>query len=62
MGRASGPVRIAYDLADRTIDCSEMYEHLQHSGGTILYCDECGKRLGRTDEACDFEEDRWPSM
>lgn len=46
-----------YDLAYRTVDYSAMHADLTYRGGAIIYCQNCGKRLGRVEDAGDFEED-----
>lgn len=56
-GRASGAVYVVYDLDDRTVDLSMMYDDVDVRGGTILYCQGCGKRLGRVEDAGDFRKD-----
>lgn len=55
--QAGGAVRVMYDLAYRTVDYSAMHADLTYRGGAIIYCQNCGKRLGRVEDAGDFEED-----
>lgn len=56
-GSASGPISVSYDLADRTVSYRDMHESITYRSGTILYCQSCGKRLGRVEDAGDFRED-----
>lgn len=55
--RASGPATVVYDLDARSVDYSAMHESLTYRGGSILYCAECEKRLGRVEDTEDFEEE-----
>lgn len=54
--RASGPATVVYDLDARSVDYSTMHESLTYRGGTILYCQNCGRRFGRVEDAGDFNE------
>lgn len=54
--RPIGTVSVRYDLESRTFDCDGMFEGLDFRGGSVLYCDECGKRLGRREDAEGFRE------
>lgn len=53
-----GTVSVLYDLEERTADYSIMYDGLRYRGGSILYCEECGRRIGRVEDAGDFEDRR----
>ncbi len=55
--RAMGPVHVYYDLDARTIDWSRMHDVICYRGGAILYCVDCGKRIGRIEDAVDFRDE-----
>lgn len=53
--RAEGLVTVRYDLAARAIDYSSMWDGLDTVYGKYLYCDNCGKRIGKEADATDFK-------
>ncbi len=53
--RPEGRVNIRYDLAGRAIDFSCMWGSLTTTAGKYLYCMDCGRRIGRVEDATDFK-------
>lgn len=60
--RVEGSVIVVYDLGKRKIDYSSMYKNLQTTGGKLLYCSNCDKRIGRVEDAIDFYGEEWKSV
>lgn len=54
--RPVGSVQVQYDLKSRTYDCDGMFDNLDFRGGSILYCCDCDKRIGRKEDAEGFHE------
>ncbi|MBG9730826.1 hypothetical protein ABD87_15050 [Lysinibacillus sphaericus] len=42
---------------DYAEDQTEMYSHLQHSGGKIAYCTQCDKRIGKSENLISGKEE-----
>lgn len=45
-----------YDLETREISYEYLHDCIKYCGGTVLYCSECGRRLGSISDAYDFKE------
>lgn len=54
--RLTGTGAIFYDLEERTYDAQCLHDSVKYVGGTVLYCSECGRRLGSISDAYDFKE------
>ena len=54
--RLTGTGSILYDLEERTFDPRCLHDSAKYIGGTVLYCNECGRRLGLISDAYDFKE------
>lgn len=54
--RLTGAGAIFYDLEERTFDAQCLRDSIKYVGGTVLYCSECGRRLGSISDAYDFKE------
>ena len=54
--RLTGTGSILYDLEERTFDAQCLHDSVKYIGGTVLYCNECGRRLGSISDAYDFKE------
>lgn len=54
--RLTGGGRAIYDLEERTADYTVLHDSIGYAGGTVLYCRDCGRRLGSVDDARDFSE------
>lgn len=51
---AKGRVNVRYDLSERTVDYSSMWDGIEIVNGKLLYCMDCGKRIGKIEDATDF--------
>lgn len=54
--RLCGTGVAVYDLETRGISFEHLHDNVKYCGGTVLYCSECGRRLGSIDDAYDFKE------
>ena len=54
--RLTGTGAIFYDLEERTFDAQCLHNSIKYCGGTVLYCSECGRRLGSISDVYDFKE------
>ena len=54
--RLTGTGPVFYDLENRTFDAQYLHDSVNYIGGTVLYCSECGRRLGSIDDAYDVKE------
>lgn len=54
--RLTGTGPVFYDLESRTFDAQCLHDSVKYIGGTVLYCNECGQRLGSISDAYDFKE------
>lgn len=54
--RLTGTGAIFYDLEERAYDAQCLHDSVKYVGGTVLYCSECGRRLGSISDAYDFKE------
>lgn len=60
--RLTGTGAIFYNLEERTFDAQCLHDNVKYVGGTVLYCSECGRRLGSVEDAYDFKEDMGESV
>lgn len=54
--RLCGTGVAVYDLEAREANFEHLHDNVKYCGGTVLYCKECGRRLGSIDDAYDFKE------
>lgn len=54
--RLAGAGVATYNLETREISFEHLHDNIKYLGGTVLYCSECGRRLGSIDDAYDFKE------
>lgn len=58
--RVSGTAITSYNLITHEADFSAIHDLLDYHGGTILYCWECGRKLGKTKDFEIKENSLWP--
>lgn len=54
--RLTGTGVATYNLDTREINFAHIHDSIKYVGGTVLYCSECGRRLGSISDAYDFKE------
>lgn len=54
--RLAGAGVATYNLETREISFEHLHDSIKYCGGTVIYCGECGRRLGSISDAYDFKE------